>query len=563
MTESFAELFEQSAAANLSKLKPGSIVIGTVVDVRTDVVVINAGLKSEGIVPIEQFRNDAGEIDVAIGDTVKVALDSLENGFGETVLSRDKAKRAMVWDELEEALEKNETITGRISGKVKGGFTVDIKDVRAFLPGSLVDVRPVRDPVYLEGKELEFKLIKLDRKRNNVVVSRRAVVESEHSEEREQLLEKLVEGAKLKGVVKNLTDYGAFVDLGGIDGLLHITDMAWKRVRHPSEVVEVGQELEVRVLKYDRERNRVSLGLKQLGEDPWDNIARRYPSNMRMFGKVSNVTDYGAFVEIEPGVEGLVHVSEMDWTNKNVNPSKVVQVGDEVEVMILDVDEERRRISLGMKQCSSNPWETFAAIHKKNDKVSGQIKSITDFGIFIGLDGGIDGLIHLSDLSWNTTGEDVARNFKKGDNLEAVVLAVDPERERISLGVKQLEQDPFGQFMATNPKGTKISGTVKEVDAKGALIDLGDGIEGYVGARDISYDRIDDASQHLKVGDVIEAKLIGMDRKGRTLQLSIKAKDEAETQEAMVEYSKVSSEAASGTTKLGALLREQLDSRSE
>jgi small subunit ribosomal protein S1 len=563
MTESFAELFEQSAAANLSKLKPGSIVVGTVVDVRTDVVVINAGLKSEGIVPIEQFRNDAGEIDVAVGDTVKVALDSLENGFGETVLSRDKAKRAMVWDELEEALEKNETITGRISGKVKGGFTVDIKDVRAFLPGSLVDVRPVRDPVYLEGKELEFKLIKLDRKRNNVVVSRRAVVESEHSEEREQLLEKLVEGAKLKGVVKNLTDYGAFVDLGGIDGLLHITDMAWKRVRHPSEVVEVGQELDVRVLKYDRERNRVSLGLKQLGEDPWDNIARRYPSNMRMFGKVSNVTDYGAFVEIEPGVEGLVHVSEMDWTNKNVNPSKVVQVGDEVEVMILDVDEERRRISLGMKQCSSNPWETFAAIHKKNDKVSGQIKSITDFGIFIGLDGGIDGLIHLSDLSWNTTGEDVVRNFKKGDNLEAVVLAVDPERERISLGVKQLEQDPFGQFMAANPKGTKISGTVKEVDAKGAMIDLGDGIEGYVGVRDISYDRIDDASQHLKVGDKIEAKLIGMDRKGRTLQLSIKAKDEAETQEAMAEYNKASSDAASGTTKLGALLREQLDSRSE
>jgi small subunit ribosomal protein S1 len=563
MTESFAELFEQSAAANLAKLKPGSIVSGVVVDVRTDVVVINAGLKSEGIVPIEQFRNEAGEIDVAVGDVVKVALDSLENGFGETVLSRDKAKRAMVWDELEEALEKNETITGRISGKVKGGFTVDIKDVRAFLPGSLVDVRPVRDPVYLEGKELEFKLIKLDRKRNNVVVSRRAVVESEHSEEREQLLEKLVEGAKLKGVVKNLTDYGAFVDLGGIDGLLHITDMAWKRVRHPSEVVEVGQELEVRVLKYDRERNRVSLGLKQLGEDPWDNIARRYPANVRMFGKVSNVTDYGAFVEIEPGVEGLVHVSEMDWTNKNVNPSKVVQVGDEVEVMVLDVDEERRRISLGMKQCTSNPWETFAAIHKKNDKVSGQIKSITDFGIFIGLDGGIDGLIHLSDLSWNTTGEDVVRNFKKGDTLEAVVLAVDPERERISLGVKQLEQDPFGQFMASFPKGSKVTGTVKEVDAKGAAIDLGDGIEGYVSARDISYDRVDDASQHLKVGDKIEAKLVGMDRKGRTLQLSIKAKDEAETQEALAEYNKTAADAASGTTKLGALLREQLENRSE
>ena len=562
VTESFAELFENSQV-NFAKLKPGAIVKGIVVDVRNDVVVINTGLKSEGIVPIEQFRNDAGEIDVGIGDEVKVALESIENGYGETMVSRDKAKKAMVWDELEEALEANATIVGRISGKVKGGFTVDIKDVRAFLPGSLVDVRPVRDPAYLEGKELEFKLIKLDRKRNNVVVSRRAVVETEHSEEREQLLEKLVEGAKLKGVVKNLTDYGAFVDLGGIDGLLHITDMAWKRVRHPSEVVEVGQELEVRVLKYDRERNRVSLGLKQLGEDPWDNIARRYPANTRMFGKVSNVTDYGAFVEIEPGVEGLVHVSEMDWTNKNVNPSKVVQVGDEVEVMILDVDEERRRISLGMKQCTSNPWETFAATHKKNDKVSGQIKSITDFGIFIGLDGGIDGLIHLSDLSWNTTGEDVVRNFKKGDNLDAVVLAVDPERERISLGVKQLEQDPFGQFMATHPKGSKVAGTVKEVDSKGATIDLGDGIEGYVSARDISYDRVEDASHHLKVGDAIEAKLVGMDRKGRTLQLSIKAKDEAETQEALAEYQKASADAASGTTKLGALLREQLESRSE
>ncbi|CAN4279156.1 30S ribosomal protein S1 [Pseudoxanthomonas sp. LjRoot125] len=558
MTESFAELFEQSQT-QLAKLKPGAIVTGVVVEVRNDVVVINAGLKSEGIVPIEQFRNDAGEIDVGVGDEVKVALDSIENGFGETVLSREKAKRAMVWDELEQALEKNETITGRISGKVKGGFTVDIKDVRAFLPGSLVDVRPVRDPGYLEGKELEFKLIKLDRKRNNVVVSRRAVVESEHSEEREQLMDKLQEGVVLKGVVKNLTDYGAFVDLGGIDGLLHITDMAWKRVRHPSEVVEVGQELDVRVLKYDRERNRVSLGLKQLGEDPWDNIARRYPANSRVFGKVSNVTDYGAFVEIEPGVEGLVHVSEMDWTNKNVNPSKVVQVGDEVEVMVLDVDEERRRISLGMKQVAANPWETFAATHKKGDKVSGQIKSITDFGIFIGLDGGIDGLIHLSDISWNTTGEDVVRNFKKGDNLDAVVLAVDPERERISLGVKQLEQDPFGQYMASHPKGTKVEGTVKEVDAKGATIELADGIEGYVSARDISYDRVDDASQHLKVGDKVEAKFIGMDRKGRTLQLSIKAKDEAETAEALAEYNKTAAEAATGTTSLGALLRAQLD----
>ncbi|HOZ24787.1 MAG TPA: 30S ribosomal protein S1, partial [Thermomonas sp.] len=436
-------------------------------------------------------------------------------------------------------------------------------DVRAFLPGSLVDVRPVRDPVYLEGKELEFKLIKLDRKRNNVVVSRRAVVESEHSEEREQLLEKLVEGAVLKGVVKNLTDYGAFVDLGGIDGLLHITDMAWKRVRHPSEVVEVGAELDVRVLKYDKERNRVSLGLKQLGEDPWDNIARRYPSNSRVFGKVSNVTDYGAFVEIEPGVEGLVHVSEMDWTNKNVNPAKVVQVGDEVEVMVLDVDEERRRISLGIKQVTSNPWETFAAIHKKNDKVSGQIKSITDFGIFIGLDGGIDGLIHLSDISWNSTGEDIARNYKKGDTLEAVVLAVDPERERISLGVKQMEQDPLGQFMAANAKGTKVTGTVKEVDAKGATIDLGDGVEGYVMARDVADERVEDASQYLKVGQEIEAKFVGMDRKGRSLQLSIKGKDDAETAEAMAEYNKAASDASSGTTKLGALLREQLNSKSE
>jgi len=562
MTESFAELFEQSQA-HIAKLKPGSIVTGTVVEVRTDVVVINAGLKSEGIVPIEQFRNDAGEIDVGVGDVVKVALDSLENGFGETVLSREKAKRSMVWDELEEALEKNETITGRISGKVKGGFTVDIKDVRAFLPGSLVDVRPVRDPVYLEGKELEFKLIKLDRKRNNVVVSRRAVVESEHSEEREQLLEKLVEGAVLKGVVKNLTDYGAFVDLGGIDGLLHITDMAWKRVRHPSEVVEVGQELDVRVLKYDRERNRVSLGLKQLGEDPWDNIARRYPANTRVFGKVSNVTDYGAFVEIEPGVEGLVHVSEMDWTNKNVNPSKVVQVGDELQVMVLDVDEERRRISLGIKQVTSNPWETFAAIHKKGDKVEGQIKSITDFGIFIGLDGGIDGLIHLSDISWNSTGEDIARNYKKGDTLEAVVLAVDPERERISLGVKQMEQDPMGQFVATNSRGSIVKGKVKEVDAKGATVELEGGVEGYIAARDIAHERVEDASQRLKVGDEIEAKIVGTDRKSRLMQLSIKAKDEAETQEALSEYNKSAADASSGTTKLGALLREQLNSKSE
>ena len=557
MTESFAELFEQSQIA-LVKLKPGAIVSGLVVEIRPDVVVINAGLKSEGVVPIEQFRNEQGELEVAVGDTVKVALESLENGFGETVLSREKAKRAMVWDELETSMEAGEIVTGRISGKVKGGFTVDIRDVRAFLPGSLVDVRPVRDPGYLEGKELEFKIIKLDRKRNNVVVSRRAVVESENSVEREQMLERLQEGAIVAGVVKNLTDYGAFVDLGGIDGLLHITDMAWKRVRHPSEVVEVGQELDVRVLKYDRERNRVSLGLKQLGEDPWDNIARRYPANTRVFGKVSNVTDYGAFVEIEPGVEGLVHVSEMDWTNKNVNPSKVVQLGDELEVMVLDVDGERRRISLGIKQCTPNPWEAFSAIHKKGDKVSGQIKSITDFGIFIGLDGGIDGLVHLSDISWNTTGEDIVRNYKKGDTLEAVVLAVDPERERISLGVKQMEQDPIGTYMATTQKGAIVTGTVKEVDAKGATIQLPDGIEGYVRASDIAKERVEDATQHLKVGDEVEAKYMGMDRKGRVMQLSIRAKDEADVAESMAEVNK-QADAASGTTKLGALLREQLN----
>ncbi len=558
MTESFAELFEQSES--ISKLKPGAIVLGTIVEIRSDVVVINAGLKSEGIVPIEQFRNEAGELPIKVGDQIKVALDSLENGFGETVLSREKALRSMVWDDLEEAFEKQSTITGRISGKVKGGFTVDIHDVRAFLPGSLVDVRPVRDPVYLEGKELEFKILKLDRKRNNVVVSRRAVVESEFSEEREKLLDRLTENSVIKGVVKNLTDYGAFVDLGGIDGLLHITDMAWKRVRHPSEVVNVGDELDVRVLRFDRERNRVSLGLKQLGEDPWVNIARRYPTGTRVAGKVSNVTDYGCFVEIEPGVEGLVHVSEMDWTNKNVNPTKVVQVGDDVEVMVLDVDEERRRISLGIKQTRSNPWEAFAAIHKKGDKVSGQIKSITDFGIFIGLDGGIDGLVHLSDISWQGTGEDLVRNFKKGDDLEAVVLAVDPERERISLGVKQMEQDPFGQFMAANPRGTILTGVVREVDAKGATIDVSEGVEGYLRAADIAKERVDDATQHLKVGDTVEAKFTGMDRKGRSLQLSIRAKDEADVAEVLQDYNQAST---GGTTKLGALLKEQLDNRSE
>jgi small subunit ribosomal protein S1 len=484
-----------------------------------------------------------------------VALDAIEDGFGETRLSREKAKRAMVWDELEEAHKNNASVTGRISGKVKGGFTVDIRDIRAFLPGSLVDIRPVRDPVYLEGKDLEFKIIKLDRKRNNVVVSRRAVVESEFSVEREQLMERLKEGAVLKGVVKNLTDYGAFVDLGGIDGLLHITDMAWKRVRHPSEVVEVGQELEVRVLRFDRERNRVSLGLKQLGDDPWVNIARRYPATTRLFGKVSNVTEYGCFVELEPGVEGLVHVSEMDWTNKNVNPGKVVQIGDDCEVMVLDIDEERRRISLGMKQCSSNPWEAFAAIFKKGDRVSGNIKSITDFGIFVGLDGGIDGLIHLSDISWQGTGEELVRNFKKGEELEAVVLAVDPERERISLGLKQMEQDPFGSFMANNPKGSIVTGTVREVDARGATIELGEGIEGYLRASDIAKERVEDATAHFKVGDEVEAKFIGLDRRGRTLQLSIRAKEDEELQEALDDYHST----AAGNTTLGSLLREQLE----
>ncbi|MBK9655329.1 MAG: 30S ribosomal protein S1 [Rhodanobacteraceae bacterium] len=552
MTESFAELFEQSE--RISKLKPGAIVTGTVVEIRSDVVIVNAGLKSEGVVPIEQFRNEAGELEVAVGDEVKVALDALEDGFGETRLSREKAKRAMVWDELEDAQSKDQTVVGRISGKVKGGFTVDIKDIRAFLPGSLVDVRPVRDPVYLEGKDLEFKIIKLDRKRNNVVVSRRAVVESEFSVEREQLMEKLKEGAVLKGVVKNLTDYGAFVDLGGIDGLLHITDMAWKRVRHPSEVVNVGDEIDVRVLRFDRERNRVSLGLKQLGDDPWVNISRRYPQGTRLFGKVSNVTEYGAFVELEPGVEGLVHVSEMDWTNKNVNPAKIVAIGDETEVMVLDIDEERRRISLGMKQCTSNPWEAFAGTFKKGDRVSGQIKSITDFGIFVGLDGGIDGLVHLSDISWNGTGEDLVRNFKKGEDIEAVVLAVDPERERISLGIKQLEQDPFGSFMASHPKGSIVHGIVREVDARGVTVDLSEGVEGYLRASDIAKERVDDATEHYKVGEKIEAKFTGLDRRGRTLQLSIRAKEEDELADALEEYHNTSI----GTTKLGALLKEQL-----
>jgi small subunit ribosomal protein S1 len=555
MTESFAELFEESLAAQ--NLTPGSIVTGIIMEIRDDAVVVNAGLKSEGIVPIIQFRNLQGELEVEVGDSVQVALESVEDGFGETRLSRDKAKRALVWDKLEGAFEGEETIEGKISGKVKGGFTVDIEDIRAFLPGSLVDVRPVRDPAYLEGKDLEFKIIKLDRRRNNIVVSRRAVVESEFSAEREALLERLEEGAIVTGVVKNLTDYGAFLDLGGIDGLLHITDMAWKRVHHPSEVVNVADELEVRVLRFDRERNRVSLGLKQLGDDPWNDLSRRYPVGTRLFGSVSNITDYGCFVEIEDGVEGLVHVSEMDWTNKNVNPAKVVHTGDEVEVMVLDIDEERRRISLGMKQCKTNPWESFAAIHNKGDKVTGAIKSITDFGIFIGLDGGIDGLVHLSDISWQDTGEDVVRNFRKGEDLEAVVLAVDPERERISLGIKQLDQDPFATYMAEHPRGSMVQGVVKEVDARGAVIELVEGVEGYLRASDIKEERVEDATRELSVGDKVEAKFISLDRKNRTLSLSIRAKEDAELAEALKEYK--SSSATGGTTSLGDLLKEQLE----
>ncbi|MBT8047114.1 MAG: 30S ribosomal protein S1 [Xanthomonadales bacterium] len=555
MTESFAELFEESLATQ--NLKPGSIVTGTIMEIRNDVVVVNAGLKSEGIVPISQFKNLEGQLEIEVGDSVQVALDTVEDGFGETRLSRDKAKRALVWDKLEGAFEEEETVEGKISGKVKGGFTVDIEDIRAFLPGSLVDVRPVRDPAYLEGKDLEFKIIKLDRKRNNIVVSRRAVVESEFSAEREQLLDRLEEGVIVKGVVKNLTDYGAFLDLGGIDGLLHITDMAWKRVHHPSEVVNVGDELEVRVLRFDRERNRVSLGLKQLGDDPWNDLSRRYPVSTRLFGVISNITDYGCFVEIEDGVEGLVHVSEMDWTNKNVNPAKVVHTGEEVEVMVLEIDEERRRISLGMKQCKTNPWESFAATHNKGDKVTGAIKSITDFGIFIGLEGGIDGLIHLSDISWQDTGEDVVRNFRKGEELEAVVLAVDPERERISLGIKQLDQDPFATYMAEHPRGSLVNGVVKEVDARGAVIELVDGVEGYLRASDIKEERVEDATRELSVGDKIEAKFVSLDRKNRTLSLSIRAKDDAELADALKEYKQ--SSASGGTTSLGDLLKEQLD----
>ena len=557
MTESFAELFEQSLQE--TQMAPGSIVTGVVMDIQGDFVIVNAGLKSEGVIPVDQFLDESGNVEVKVGDEVDVALDSLEDGYGETRLSREKAKRASAWIELEKASEANETVMGIISGKVKGGFTVELKNIRAFLPGSLVDVRPVRDTSYLENKELEFKVIKLDRQRNNVVVSRRAVVEEEYSAERETLLENMQEGHIAKGVVKNLTDYGAFIDLGGIDGLLHITDMAWKRVKHPSEVVEVGQEIDVRVLKFDKEKNRVSLGLKQMGEDPWVDIARRYPEGARLFGKVTNIADYGCFVEIEDGVEGLVHVSEMDWTNKNVNPNKVVQLGDECEVVVLDIDEERRRISLGMKQCRTNPWEEFAATHNKGDKITGNIKSITDFGIFVGLDGGIDGLVHLSDISWNDAGEEAVRSFKKGDEVEAVVLSVDSERERISLGVKQLERDPFSNFVAENEKGSLVKGTVAEIDAKGAVIDLGEGVEGQLRVSEISRERIEDARQALEEGQEVEAKFVGVDRKSRTITLSIKAKDAAEEQSAIEDYNRESQASASaGSATIGDLLKEQM-----
>ncbi|NCF25255.1 MAG: 30S ribosomal protein S1 [Gammaproteobacteria bacterium] len=560
MSESFAELFEESFASQ--QIKPGSIIKGIVVAINDDVVIVSAGLKSEAVIPIEQFRGDMRDGEISVGDEVDVALDAVEDGFGETRLSREKAIRARTWTELEKAFEEGEVVEGVINGRVKGGFTVEIDSVRAFLPGSLVDVRPVRDPAYLEGKSLEFKVIKLDQRRNNVVVSRRAVVEQEYSEEREQLLAELQEGNTVKGIVKNLTDYGAFVDLGGIDGLLHITDMAWKRVKHPSEVVNVGDEIDVKILKFDRERQRVSLGMKQLGDDPWKDLARRYPPQTRLFGKVTNIADYGCFVEIEDGVEGLVHVSEMDWTNKNVNPSRIVQVGEEVEVMVLEIDEERRRISLGIKQCNSNPWAEFAATYNRGDKVTGQIKSITDFGIFIGLDGGIDGLVHLSDISWDLAGEEAVRNYSKGQDLEAAVLAIDAERERISLGVKQLEKDPFSAWLAEHPKNSIVKGTVTEVDARGAIVDLGDGVIGSLRASELARGRVEDARMVLKVGEEIEAKFTNVDRKNRSVALSVKAKEVHEEAEAIKDYKSEAGSAPVGTT-LGELLKEKMSGGSK
>lgn len=531
MTESFAQLFEESIKE--IETRPGSIIRAIVVNIAKDVVLVDAGLKSESTIPVEQFRNAQGELEIEVGDQVDVALDAVEDGFGETLLSREKAKRHEAWLMLEKAYKEAISVIGVINGKVKGGFTVELNGIRAFLPGSLVDLRPIRDTVHLEGKELEFKVIKLDQKRNNVVVSRRAVIEFENSAERDQLLEKLQESMEVKGIVKNLTDYGAFIDLGGVDGLLHITDMAWKRVKHPSEIVNVGDEIPVKVLKFDRERNRVSLGLKQLGEDPWVAIAKRYPEGIQLSGRVTNLTDYGCFVEIEEGVEGLVHVSEMDWTNKNIHPSKVVNVGDEIEVMVLDIDEERRRISLGLKQCKTNPWQQFADTHNKGERVEGKIKSITDFGIFIGLEGGIDGLVHLSDIAWNSAGEEVVHEYKKGDEIDAVVLQVDAERERISLGIKQLSEDPFNNYLFLNKKGSIVTGKITAVEAKGATVELAGGIEGYLQASEAAPNHVENATLVLKVGDEVEAKFIGVDRKNRIVNLSVRAKDKAEEKEAI------------------------------
>jgi small subunit ribosomal protein S1 len=558
MSESFAELFEESLKT--IEMHAGAIITGVVIDIDDDWITVHAGLKSEGVIPREQFLNDKGELKLEIGDEVQVALEAVEDGWGETRLSREKAKRAEAWKDLEKACEQEAVVKGVINGKVKGGFTVDINTIRAFLPGSLVDVRPVRDTLHLEGKELEFKVIKLDQKRNNVVVSRRAVLEQANSAEREQLLGALQEGMAVKGIVKNLTDYGAFVDLGGVDGLLHITDMAWKRIKHPGEIVTVGDEIDVKILKFDRERNRVSLGLKQLGADPWVEITRRYPEGARVKAKVTNLTDYGCFAELEEGVEGLVHVSEMDWTNKNIHPSKVVQVGDEVEVMVLDIDEERRRISLGIKQCQENPWDVFGRQFAKGDKISGAIKSITDFGIFIGLDGNIDGLVHMSDISWNEAGEEAVRTFKKGDVIETVILSIDPERERISLGIKQLEQDPFTSYVTTNDKGAIVMGVVKEVDAKAAIITLADDIEGTLKASEISRDKIEDARNVVKVGDSIEVKIISVDRKNRVIALSVKAKDIDDEKEAVRAHRETETEIASPTT-IGDLIKAQMQNQ--
>jgi small subunit ribosomal protein S1 len=559
MSESFAELFEESLKT--IDMAPGSIITGVVLDIDSDWVTVHAGLKSEGVIPRSQFLDENGEFSLAVGDEVQVALEAVEDGFGETRLSREKARRAESWIELEHAHAVDEEVRGMINGKVKGGFTVDINGIRAFLPGSLVDVRPVRETTHLEGQVLDFKVIKLDQKRNNVVVSRRAVLEAANSADREALLANLEEGQTVKGIVKNLTDYGAFVDLGGVDGLLHITDMAWKRIKHPSEIVNVGDEIELKVLKFDKEKNRVSLGLKQQGEDPWVSITSRYPENSRVMAKVTNLTDYGCFAEIEEGVEGLVHVSEMDWTNKNVHPSKIVQVGDEVEVMVLDIDEERRRISLGIKQCKQNPWDAFGQQNSKGDRINGTIKSITDFGIFIGLDGNIDGLVHLSDISWQEAGEEAVRKYSKGDEIETVILAIDPERERISLGIKQLEDDPFSNYVGVNDKGSVVTGTVKEVDAKAAIITLAEDVEGVLKASEISRDKVEDARNALKEGDTVEAKIISVDRKNRAIALSVKSKDVDDEKEAVKQHREQEADAAAPST-IGDLIKAQMENQS-